>query len=388
MPSDSPLFPSSVSEELTDADAENLADLGVESESGWGSYSGSSSAGDVASSLGLTAEATAGWTSENWASAREGGNPNAADVPVESYNDGDWAPLEGDATAESDWQPLEYQTDNVQDITDVVETAPSDDSSEGTSDQSGAGGRGGGGEAGGGPVGHGFEPALETETLAAPEPEPVVEPVAAIPADPVPEPVVATVPEPTPEPTAVTPVETIPEPVVVTTPEPVVVTTPEPEPVVEPVAAAPADPGPEPVVATPPEPVSEPNPLLTDLVSAHEDAGGHTEEKHVEKDLDYLRDRCAEDDISRASSYTDHVTANECVSTLIEDNREGIDQWLSKGEQSRLRLEGTFPDNIGYSVSRDAGPNIIDGCQSARAILVKDSAMSDGYKILTSYPER
>lgn len=60
-----------------------------------------------------------------------------------------------------------------------------------------------------------------------------------------------------------------------------------------------------------------------------------------------------------------------------------IASWLS-GDANRLRLDHTLSSPVGISVARGASGAI--DANSVRVILVRDSKLPTGYKILTGFP--
>lgn len=119
-------------------------------------------------------------------------------------------------------------------------------------------------------------------------------------------------------------------------------------------------------------------------MSAHEDAGGHLLDKHVGKtELDLQNRLAAEPDISGSSSFHDRAAAEHAVSQTLDANQAKISDWLG-GNKPRLRLDYTFTDPVGISVSRGA-TGAVDA-SSARVILVRDASMPTGYRILTGFP--
>ncbi|WP_225428125.1 putative Ig domain-containing protein [Dyella tabacisoli] len=122
-------------------------------------------------------------------------------------------------------------------------------------------------------------------------------------------------------------------------------------------------------------------------LQAHEDAGGHLLLKHVGQSEQDLLDRlAAEPNISGSSSFYDRAAAESAVSQTIDANQQAVTNWLSNGSSGRLRLDYSLSDPVGISVSRGA-TSAVD-VNSARVILVRDSSMPTGYKILTGFPTK
>ena len=121
-------------------------------------------------------------------------------------------------------------------------------------------------------------------------------------------------------------------------------------------------------------------------MAAHEAAGGHLLLKHVGQTESQLMNRlAAEPKITGSSSFYDRATAEGAVSNLLDAKHAEIGQWLS-GSTNRLRLDHTFSEPVGISVSRGASGAI--DVSSSRVILVRDPSFSTGYRILTGYPTK
>jgi hypothetical protein len=111
--------------------------------------------------------------------------------------------------------------------------------------------------------------------------------------------------------------------------------------------------------------------------------GGHTLERHVGKsDEDLLARLHEETRRGLASTFPDQRTAESAINTLLERNRSQLNEWLSSGAGS-LRLQ----DHLGHVVGRtaDRAGNVFD-VTGVRAMLLRDSSMPEGYRILTAYP--
>ncbi|WP_230586850.1 RNase A-like domain-containing protein, partial [Ralstonia solanacearum] len=86
-----------------------------------------------------------------------------------------------------------------------------------------------------------------------------------------------------------------------------------------------------------------------------------------------------------SSSFYDRTTAEKAVSQALDANQTTIDSWL-KGSSSRLRIDYSLSESVGISVSR--GATGATDVNSARIILVRDSSMPTGYRILTGFPTK
>jgi hypothetical protein len=119
-------------------------------------------------------------------------------------------------------------------------------------------------------------------------------------------------------------------------------------------------------------------------LQAHENAGGHLLDKHVGKTEFDLQSRlAAEPKISGSSSFYDRAAAEDAMSRTLDSNQTKVSNWLS-GTAPRLRIDYTLTNPVGISVTRGAAGAV--DASSARAILVRDSNMPTGYKILTGFP--
>src|SRR5690554_2716991 len=121
-------------------------------------------------------------------------------------------------------------------------------------------------------------------------------------------------------------------------------------------------------------------------LQTHENANGHLLQKHVGQSEQALMKRlAAETRISGSSSFYNRATAENAVSQVLEANQTKITDWL-EGSGSRLPLDHTLTDPAGLSVTRGSANAV--AVNSARVILVRDSSMPTGYKILTGYPTK
>lgn len=120
----------------------------------------------------------------------------------------------------------------------------------------------------------------------------------------------------------------------------------------------------------------------------HEQAGGHSEDRHVGKSESSLRDRLATDpslkDQNYASSFRNNVTLNRTQGRFIKRYKEEIAAWLkndkAKGVFKRV-VDMEKP--IGIVVERNTSG--YTEATKALVILAKDNS-AQGYHIVTSYP--
>ncbi len=119
-------------------------------------------------------------------------------------------------------------------------------------------------------------------------------------------------------------------------------------------------------------------------LAAHEHSGGHTLSRHVGASIDDLLERLRQHPrLSHVSSFADQEAAERSLSRLLTQNHREVSQWLA-GASPRLRLDSLMSQSTGISVSSGGQAFHVSGI---RAILVRDSSMPDGFRILTSFPQ-
>lgn len=120
-------------------------------------------------------------------------------------------------------------------------------------------------------------------------------------------------------------------------------------------------------------------------LSHDESAGGHTLRKHVGRSDDELRQRLRrERNISAASTWTDRATAESAVGAAIQQNRERINEWLSRtAGHPNFVIDYASDNPLGRSLRRDAD----QPTPCAHATIVLKWSPPDDYYVLTSYPE-
>ena len=120
------------------------------------------------------------------------------------------------------------------------------------------------------------------------------------------------------------------------------------------------------------------------VLTAHEQAGGHLLARHVGQTEEQLARRlAAEPNISAASSFTTRETADAAVAATLQSNSGRISSWLA-GAGERLVLNHRMGKPVGISLMRGAAHAV--SASSVRIVLVRDSALPNGYRILTGYP--
>jgi hypothetical protein len=120
-------------------------------------------------------------------------------------------------------------------------------------------------------------------------------------------------------------------------------------------------------------------------LSRDEERGGHTLARHVARTDDELRERLAhERNISAASTWTDHETAETVVAEALAAERSRVDSWMRRGyPRANLALHYNVGRVIGRSVRR--GDSHTVDCTSAVIVLRADGPES--FYVLTTYPE-
>jgi hypothetical protein len=120
-------------------------------------------------------------------------------------------------------------------------------------------------------------------------------------------------------------------------------------------------------------------------LDAHERGASHTIKKHVGKTDDELKARLQMEPIRQlASSYTSQDVAEHAISDVMAARQSVIDEWLT-GSRRRLELDGEAGSVIGRVAIRETG-EVVEATR-LRIVLVRDDAMPDGYRILTSFPK-
>jgi hypothetical protein len=116
--------------------------------------------------------------------------------------------------------------------------------------------------------------------------------------------------------------------------------------------------------------------------------GGHTYERHVEKDWDYLKGRVAFEGVSAAGSFRSVDEANELINKALNDNTEAVAS-VVKGLRSIDSIDRNFDSSTGYEAFPIAqrGPIVMRDTNSVRVIIVRDTRSAKGFYVLTAYPQ-
>ncbi len=122
-----------------------------------------------------------------------------------------------------------------------------------------------------------------------------------------------------------------------------------------------------------------------DILDVMEKANGHLLEIHVAKKNEDLIKRAIQEGVD-ATSFSNKRIAREAVQQNLRNNADDIAKWLSN-EKGNLRK--TFE----YSHSHEIGKGAVESTKKikynltkSRIILIKDSTMKLGFRILTGFP--
>ena len=119
--------------------------------------------------------------------------------------------------------------------------------------------------------------------------------------------------------------------------------------------------------------------------------GGHTIERHVGKNDEFLEDRLrnpekyvpGQRDIPASSCYTDKATAEQVIGQTIQQNQAEIEAWLGSSPDKTIDFTYNGNNVIGRGISK--GETEVLNKTNATVVLKKSN--SGGYTVLTSYPK-
>lgn len=121
-------------------------------------------------------------------------------------------------------------------------------------------------------------------------------------------------------------------------------------------------------------------------LAAEERAGGHLIRKHVGQTPEQLQARLArERNLFTVSTFPDLATAEAAVKETLRAQRGRIERWLRGEGGDRLVLTQRTDRVVGVTLRR--GEREPRPAKSVRLVLVKDRRESDGYRVLTGYPQ-
>jgi RHS repeat-associated protein len=120
--------------------------------------------------------------------------------------------------------------------------------------------------------------------------------------------------------------------------------------------------------------------------------GGHTIDRHVGKDVDYLQDRLSsQPNIDAASTYTSLTEANAVTQRILDQNEPRIDNWLanaSAGDRLVLSILAPFtsPNFVPFGLVLTRDLQVLLPGNGAKAVIVRAPNLANGFYVLTSYP--
>jgi hypothetical protein len=115
--------------------------------------------------------------------------------------------------------------------------------------------------------------------------------------------------------------------------------------------------------------------------------GGHTYERHVEKDWDYLKGRVAFEGVPAAGSFRSVDEANELINETLNDNLDAVGSVI-KGLRSRADIVRDFGSSTGYEAFPIGRSGLI-GMREPSSVLVRivrDTRSPKGFRVITAYP--
>lgn len=129
-----------------------------------------------------------------------------------------------------------------------------------------------------------------------------------------------------------------------------------------------------------------PQASATGWLQSHEDIGGHTIARHIDKSDDYLIKRVNNGNINEASSFISLSLAEQILALGLWENIAELAQWMNDDNApDRLVIEINDPAIVGKGVRR--GQNKTSPRYGARIVLQKTKNKKTAY-ILTAYPNQ
>lgn len=117
----------------------------------------------------------------------------------------------------------------------------------------------------------------------------------------------------------------------------------------------------------------------------HEDRGGHTLQKHVDKSVAELAERLVrEKRITGSSSFSGRESAESAIAGALEANDGAIKSWLASGPSRPLVIRHSEAAPVGVSLPRGAAQPV--PASKLVVVLMPDAGTSTGYRIHTAYP--
>lgn len=128
-----------------------------------------------------------------------------------------------------------------------------------------------------------------------------------------------------------------------------------------------------------------------DFLDRSEAGKGHLLEKHIGQRNEDLIKRASQEGVD-ATTFTDKQTAIKATKENIRKNADKISDWLNNMEaEPRLMIEVSHSFEVGKGVATKnsgstAAKQITYGLNSSKVILIKDSTMAEGFRVLTGFP--
>jgi len=137
------------------------------------------------------------------------------------------------------------------------------------------------------------------------------------------------------------------------------------------------------------DPRTLPGPQVPDSWLRRHEGGkarGHTIRKHVGQTDRQLRRRLRQEpDRKFASTFPDEKTAAAAIKQNLKANKEELESWMKGGRYKSPALRTTLLTQTGRVMRRDG---VIFGSTKVLTVVVRDDGMPNGYRILTSFPEK
>ncbi len=121
-------------------------------------------------------------------------------------------------------------------------------------------------------------------------------------------------------------------------------------------------------------------------LQSHEDAGGHTIERHVDKSDSYLKKRVSSGNIMEASSFVSLSAAEQIIAMGLWQNIDELSLWMKNPNGAdRMVIEAHDPIIIGKGIRKNEQK--ISPRYGVRIVLQKTKNKKSAF-ILTAYPNK
>lgn len=124
--------------------------------------------------------------------------------------------------------------------------------------------------------------------------------------------------------------------------------------------------------------------VADDILDVMEGPQSHTIALHVSMTNQELIYR-AISEAKDATSYLNKSTAIKCVQQNLRRNADIVEEWLKNSNNNPLKIICNHEYSIGYG-ARSGMNNITYGLMNSQIYMVRDSTLSLGFRIITSYP--